>query len=439
MIDKSKKHLFYLCLILFSFPVNALEEVKYCLALHSEKCSVAVSRYEKDFDYELGSKENVIPRGISELLLKYYEAAKANNLTEIVGLYSVEDGSKSKMEENVRKNPSMYSKFNTVGRVEIYRLVRMADYLMVGVRWYDKKQSLLGSWTELVNCQGQCKMSSLLLSDSSIINFFNIVVLGNSLIEELPVGEVVTYPEDGKYKASFVFKPEYYETGKTFPSGNIESLSKLINTLKANYPKLVVGKDANQVLDSLLSLYSSYWPNITSSTYFSIPNKGQVGNSGSNILVFSSMISRVKKVIPLFSVKGNDVDFIFVNFQFSDEDSRLFMFMVDQYGMLISQAELSSQDASIAQAFQSKYINKFIYERFIHLSHHVDVVDGDENKYLLETKEKFNGTVEPELKVIAKGADYKYILLFISVVVLMFFSRRKVIYRLFIRIKKYLS
>lgn len=206
MVNKISQYLVYLCLMAFSFSAGAVDEVIHCLALQEEGCSVAVSRFEEKLDYQIGNQPVLIPEELSLLLTKYYQYAKGNNLNKILELYSSSDGSWSQMQERIRKNPTMYARFHAVGRINVYRIVQMAEYWMVGVRWYDIKDQLLGNWTELVQCQKQCKMSALLLAENSGINFFNIAVLGNSPLSALPNGELVTYLESGKFPAGFSFK-----------------------------------------------------------------------------------------------------------------------------------------------------------------------------------------------------------------------------------------
>lgn len=116
-----------------------------------------------------------------DVLPKYYEAARKNNREAVLGLYSIEDGSRAKKESAMERIPDMYARFGDVTKVDINQLVRVSDYALASVSWYESSGEFIGKWVELLYCRDECWMSDQLMSSIPEVESLRIITVGGNL------------------------------------------------------------------------------------------------------------------------------------------------------------------------------------------------------------------------------------------------------------------
>jgi hypothetical protein len=335
--------------------------VHSCLAHDSQGCSVSVSVHKRPLSMWLDKPDGSVPAELASVLQAYYAAARANDTVKIAEKFSVADKSRAQITEEMRKNPGKYARFYQVKAVKLTMLVNIGSYFMVGVEWYGEGNKRLAGWSELVICEDDCEMSAQLLSETDPqINFANVVVFPGDVIQQ-PVGtHLVEYPRSSDKSGSFGYV-------QNADKGRLNKQFGVINELKQAFGNNAgdIANAGNDVVARILSLMTPYWnnPDATDTTY--LPRPGADGLRGLNVISLYSVLSGVKKLIPLTLVAGNDVDFVFFNMVFSEADQRLAFMAVGRNGKIVPQIQLSRSDAVIAQAFQTSVIYQDMRQRLI--------------------------------------------------------------------------
>ncbi|WP_369855613.1 hypothetical protein [Candidatus Thalassolituus haligoni] len=335
--------------------------VHNCLAFDGQNCSVSVSVRKKSVSMWLDQPDASVPEAVTSVLKEYYAAARNNDTAKIADTFSVADKSRSKILEEMRKNPGKYARFYQVKAVKLNMLASIGLYYLVGVEWYGEGSKRLAGWSELVHCADDCKMSAQMMSASDpLINFANVVVYPGESIQQPVGGHVIEYPQSSDRSGIFGYQA----------SGNNAQLKAKFAAVKELRQAFLDNQDiianaGDDIVAKIVATMSPYWnnPNSTDVTYLPRPNS--TGMHALNVISLNAVLANVQEISPLLLIQGNYVDFVFFKMKFSDTDQRLAFLAVGDNGKIVPQIQLERTDGVIAQAFQTSVVYRDIQQRLM--------------------------------------------------------------------------
>lgn len=263
------KYLLFFSLFMCSFNLNAQNyiESKQCVHAKEEKCLIDIRMLTSDVSITVSS--NSADKNIA-ILGHYYDLAKKNDLAALIKLFSEADGSRQIIKEQVRKNPSMYSRFHKVEKVIIVNSARLGDYYSYRVRWISKEEEILADWLELVHCPGQCYMSARVLDQTDETYFYAIATSISPKGQGVIVNENtvrIDHPQTSNYAVSV-----NVNTVKAEDQNGLANISGFLSHMKQDYEDIVGAAESNwdKKYQQLINIYSTYWSGIESSTSFQL-------------------------------------------------------------------------------------------------------------------------------------------------------------------------
>lgn len=354
------------CILFSVLSLNSLHAggVKtYCLVKKSAFCSVSISRYEifegrQDIEEELSQKDL---KTYVEVLSKYYESARKNNKDDILSLYSAGDGSRAKKESAMKRVPDMYASFFDVARVDINGLVRVSDYALASVSWYEDSGKFIGKWVELLYCPDECWMSDQLMSNISEVEFLRINTVGGGPVSDNDYEFVVKYPlgDNVEYYGEFSASVLYPKLDRSaFDSFN-NRISSLFEEIRKEYSGLAA-QGGNEFSKGILNILDSDWNNVSSETYVSVIQDGSV--VGGSVVNLAVQVSQMDSFVPIMKFQGDEVDFYVYKAVLIGERNFIYIFSVRDGSIIFSQSDLSGVDSLVAQALLTSVVKDAIVD-----------------------------------------------------------------------------
>mgnify|MGYP000868846287 FL=1 len=351
------------------------EKKVLCLSFQGKACQV-YSEVSEDLNYSdfILSEDAAKLQGFLSTLYLYYELAKKNNTEEIVKLYSPFDGSRETVAQAIKKNPERYKRFYNVGDIKIKKAYHFNHYYMVGVSWYSKKDGHLADWTELLHCPSSCHMSERLMQSSDDeMTFYLFATAGTPHTGKLQNGLdfiEALYPKnkDSAHTTKIGLALIDYSNMNIKSKNKFETLSKLINTIKANHSEISdVADNIQSWTNIIVQLFKPYWqefgPNVTYAYANSNYSERRISSIGfeskftwQNYHTLVGRLAKIDSIKPLALLKGEEVDFLFVSTMHGDEQ-RLLHFYVSNQNKIISQADLNRTDGNVARLLQHPYVH----------------------------------------------------------------------------------
>lgn len=332
-----------------------------CVLPLNEKCIADITTYKSNDQMSVFAHQ---PDKAIELLKRYYEAAKNNDLSMIGDIFSDEDGSRQLIKEKIRKNPSMFSRFHKLKDVEILSSARLGDYYSYKVRWTDAKGKVLANWLELVHCPDQCYMSARVLDQTDESYFYAIAT-------SFSPGGLGVVADENTIKIKFPQKSNYailvnINTLATEDENSLLNLSGFLSHLRQEYENIVgkTGSSWEKKYQQFISIYSTYWSGIENSTSFQIPELE--GNTVSyplrNIYSYSAKMATINSVSSPFLIQGDGVDFYFLKLSFSEETQYLLL-AIDEKGHLIPRVSVKGRNAELLELLYHPFVYLKLIEK----------------------------------------------------------------------------
>jgi hypothetical protein len=299
-------------------------------------------KYTKPVHLEVYSN----PDDIGLLALKrYYSSLKSGDVNNITSLFFELDGSYSKIKDLVKENPTMFSKYQQLDKIEVLSKTLWGGYNIYSIRLHAKGQAV--DWREELICQkDKCFITRSLDNSDDREKLFEAVyyfltkrfrpisLSKKQQVKKISQSELSILPSDNvlnlagnEFPLSFGIYPENY------PENSYDFISRkwAINTTQS-YPELeviismlselksinIVNKD----FTPLIPIIKKYWINVTENSGFFISlnrlnkkeeNKLEIVINDFLLTAFYQTIQSWNSIKPIGKLVSDKITYIIVN------------------------------------------------------------------------------------------------------------------------------